>query len=67
MLEEIIKVPVLGVIPYVQHNLPEEDSLGHMHSHLLVENIYNEKQLDLIADSVRNSLNMDKIYEILEA
>ncbi|NLM44352.1 MAG: cobyric acid synthase [Clostridiales bacterium] len=67
MLEEIIKVPVLGVIPYVQHNLPEEDSLGHMHSHLLVENIYNEKRLDLIADSVRNSLNMDKIYEILEA
>ena len=67
MLEEIIKVPVLGVIPYMQHNLPEEDSLGHMHSHQLAENIDNEKQLDLIADLVRNSLNMDKIYEILEA
>jgi len=67
MLEEIIKVPVLGVVPYMQHNLPEEDSLTDRRSHLLVENIDNEKQLDMIADTVRNSLNMDKIYEILEA
>lgn len=66
MLEEIIKVPVLGVIPYVQHNLPEEDSLGDKRSNLLVENIDDEKQIDLIADTVRNSLNMNKIYEILE-
>lgn len=67
MLEDIIKVPVLGVVPYIQHNLPEEDSLGGRRSHLLVENIDDEKQLDLIADTVRNSLNIDKIYEILGA
>lgn len=66
MLEDIIKVPVLGVVPYIQHNLPEEDSLGDRSSHLLVENIDDEEQLDMIADTVRNSLNMDKIYEIME-
>lgn len=66
MLEDIIKVPVLGVVPYIQHNLPEEDSLGGRSSHLLVENIDDEEQLDMIADTVRNSLNMDKIYEIME-
>jgi len=66
MLEDIIKVPVLGVIPYVQHTLPEEDSLGDKRSHLLVEKIDDEKQLDLVADTVRKNLNMDKIYEIME-
>lgn len=66
MLEEIIKVPVLGVVPYVQNQLPEEDSLGDKQSHGVEENIDKEKQLDIIADTVRKSLNMDKIYEILE-
>ena len=64
ILEKITGVPVAGVVPHISISLPEEDSPGGPE--------YDpdddlESQFDMIADHVRESLNMDLIYQILEA
>ncbi len=66
MLEDIINVPVLGVVPYFVHSFPEEDSLcdnlrdkGH-------DSTDKKDQFDILADIVRENLDMAKVYKILE-
>lgn len=49
MLEDITHVPVLGVVPYL----------------LFDSNESKDSQYDIIADCVRKSLDMDKVYEIM--
>ncbi|MFA7572642.1 MAG: cobyric acid synthase [Lutispora sp.] len=66
MLEDIIKIPVLGVIPYFQHDLPEEDSLGDRVNDKANNNTNKEEQFDILADIVRTNLDIDKVYRILE-
>ena len=61
-LEKITGLPVAGVIPYMEFNLPDEDAPEHTP--------YNpthnyDSQFDIIASKVRQSLNMDLIYKIL--
>lgn len=73
ILEDITKVPVLGVVPYLKVDIEEEDSLcegyardcnlKNLDSFDLKE--YKEKQYNILADSVRKSLDMKKIYEIV--
>ena len=63
ILEEITGVPVAGIVPYFSISLPEEDSPGGV--------VYSpddnlDSQFDLIAGHVRESLDMDLIYRILE-
>jgi adenosylcobyric acid synthase len=62
ILEEITGLPVAGVIPYVKFYLPEEDSLYE--NGVLLDGDF-ESQFGIIAKTVRDSLDMDLIYRIL--
>lgn len=71
MLEEITKVEVLGVVPYMNVDIDDEDSLSDSKKQSFLHELeglnlkkYKESQYDILADCVRRSLNMEKIYEI---
>jgi len=64
ILEDITKLPVAGVIPYIKINLPEEDSLFADESSL-EQSADFESQIDGIANSVRNAVDLGLIYKIL--
>ena len=65
ILEDITKLPVAGVIPYIAVNLPEEDGLFEdSSSEQSKANL--EKQFDSIAETVRKSLDMGLLYSILD-
>ncbi len=83
MLEDIIKIPVIGVIPYFNHSIEEEDSLrdfndkriyiqeyslseGMEEKSMGADDWMSDKQYDGLADIVRQNINMEKIYNILE-
>ena len=64
ILEKITKLPVSGIIPYIDINLPEEDTI-------VIDNFNPdadfESQFEAIADTVRKALDMRLIYKILNA
>jgi len=62
ILEDITGIPVAGVVPYVKFNLPEEDALYVNNSQLDRD---FSSQFDIIADNVRQSLDMALIYKII--
>ena len=64
ILEDLTKLPVAGVIPYMEINLPEEDSLFDNGS-TFEQSADFEWQFDNIANHVRNSLDMRLINKIL--
>ena len=64
MFKQITGLPVAGVVPYIQFDMPEEDDLHNVNSIPNGSGDY-ESQFDLIADNVRKSLNMELIYKIL--
>ena len=64
ILEEITGLPVAGVVPYENIELPEEDSLHSKNAS--VSQLDFEAQFDRVADFVGKSLNMDLVYEILD-
>ena len=63
ILETITGLPVAGVVPYVQIDLPEEDSL---YSNGIAFDADFEDQSELIAANVRRSFDMDLIYKIID-
>jgi adenosylcobyric acid synthase len=76
ILESLCNTPVLGVIPYIDVRLEDEDSLtdGKLKT---VDNIMNdlkntdykgfiEAEFDRIAAHFRANLNMDKLYQIID-
>ena len=63
ILEDITKLPVAGVIPYTEIRLPEEDSLFDNASPVREDNY--ESQFNHIADNVRQHLDMELVYNIL--
>jgi len=63
ILEDITKLPVAGVIPYMDINLPEEDCLFDNGP---CNQADFEAQFDLVACNVRKALNMELIYKILD-
>jgi len=67
-LTELTGVPVLGVVPKLDIHLQEEDIPGPVprDDSLLADKSYREHQLDLLADALRESLDMDALYKILE-
>ena len=66
ILEKITGVPVLGVVPYIKFDMPEEDSLYEGYEgESSLEGDYGS-QIDLIAENVRESLDMDLVYKILD-
>ena len=64
IIEDITELPVAGVIPYMAIDLPEEDGLFENDNNSL-QSADCESQFNNIADNVRNSLNMELIYKIL--
>ncbi|NMA17875.1 MAG: cobyric acid synthase [Clostridiaceae bacterium] len=75
MIEEITNKPVLGVLPMLDINLPEEDSLS-MGMHSFSQNRQGkasdtqrqrEAQYDNLAKAIRENVNLEEIYSILDA
>jgi adenosylcobyric acid synthase len=62
IIEKITELPVAGVVPYIQFDLPEEDSADN--SSCTADDNF-DSQFDFIADNARKSLNMELIYKIL--
>jgi adenosylcobyric acid synthase len=75
MIEDITNKPVLGVLPMLDIDLPEEDSqsLGMRLSvqsnwdEVSVIQLCREEQYNALAHAIRESMEMQKIYEILKA
>ncbi len=63
ILEEITGLPVAGVIPYMNINIPEEDCLFESKPDISDSSL--DEQIEAIAEEVRKSLNMELIYSIL--
>ncbi len=76
MIEKIADKPVLGVLPMLELDLPEEDSqsldlqqrAGSGHQPLPSDlQEYREKQYDNLARAVRENIDIKEVYAILEA
>ncbi len=80
IIEDNCKKEVLGVLPYFEINIEDEDSLvdsGEMKTkEIIMNNLkcekteemyikYLEEQFDLLAKNFREHININKIYEIL--
>ena len=67
MLAEIIRVPVLGVIPYLTVDLPEEDSLGEGTGDKgrQTSAAHRSLQYDQLAQVLRDSLDREALYRII--
>lgn len=66
IIEDITKLPVAGVVPYIDIGLPQEDGLfDNGDVDFDINNSY-EEAFDRIAGIVRKSLNMELIYKILQ-
>ena len=79
LIEQTCKKDVLGIIPHFEINIEDEDNLvdnGIMKTKEFLLNSLNNcdenayidyihKQFDLLANKVRENLNMEKIYKIL--
>ena len=64
ILEDITKLPVAGVIPYFHMELPEEDSLFSNQVDFKEGKDFSQ-QFELIGNKVKNSINMDMVYKIM--
>jgi adenosylcobyric acid synthase len=59
--------PVVGVIPFLDIHLPEEDSLSFKNSPRYTDDDVDlEAEFDHLADVCRSSLDMKRIYELLD-
>ena len=67
ILENITGLPVAGVVPYTDFDLPEEDSLSEKSSphESVAAGADFENQFNIIADVVRKALDMKLICKIL--
>jgi adenosylcobyric acid synthase len=65
-LEGMINRPILGVIPKIKFNLPDEDSLDSNKSHKyeLPEESW-EEQIDIIVTAIEENVDLDKIRQNL--
>ena len=68
-ITQITKIPVLGTIPMIKTNLPEEDSL-HAKPKKIAWNKKNlakiDKDLDKLAKTVKNNLNIKSIERLIK-
>lgn len=76
MIEELTNKPLVGLIPYLDIDIEEEDSLITPKTpnsniikklHLVDQQAYKEEQYNYLAEGLRSSLDMDLIYRLVEA
>jgi len=68
-IKQLTKIPVLGTIPMLKMNLPEEDSLNVKAKEIVwtKKNIsIIDKELDKLAKTVKNNLDMKKIEMLIK-
>ena len=68
-LKQITKIPVLGIIPMIKMNLPEEDSLDAKPKEIAwTKNNINkiDKELDKLAKTVKNNLDIKTIESMIK-
>lgn len=66
MLENIINIPVLGVIPYFEINLEEEDGACGPKFNKPAKTIEDKKiEFDKISQNLRKNLDIEKLYKII--
>ncbi len=81
ILEKICKKQVLGIVPYFDINIEDEDELVESNELKTKETLmkklknkssedeylkYLDKQFDILADNFRKNINIEKIYKILK-
>jgi adenosylcobyric acid synthase len=65
-VQKMTKKRILGVIPKIEFNLPEEDSLvGSMAGKAEVPREVWNWQIDLVAKAIKESADMDRISEVV--
>lgn len=68
MIEELVNIPVLGVIPYVELELVDEDSLIDREKKCNSQNQTweeEERELDRLAKTLRENMDIETIYKII--
>lgn len=68
-IEDILNIPVIGVIPYVHLELVDEDSLIDYEKKCNIEPQTPEeinKELDKLSELLRKHLDIDYIYDIIK-
>lgn len=65
-VQKMTKKRILGVIPKIEFNLPEEDSLiGSMASRTEISRESWDWQIDLVAKAIKESIDMDRVSEVI--
>lgn len=66
-IEDKVNIPVLGVIPYLEHRLEAEDSLSEqtMQEHGVVNQTTVEEDFDDLANQVKQSIDVEEIKKII--
>ena len=66
-IEDKVNIPVLGVIPYLEHRLEAEDSLSEqtMQEHGIVNQTTVEEDFDDLANQVKQSIDVEEIKKII--
>lgn len=65
MIEDLLKIPVVGVIPYVSLDLVEEDSLMERDRDKAMDFLKLDRELNKLAQVLRENLDMEYIYSLL--
>jgi adenosylcobyric acid synthase len=65
ILEKITGLPVAGIVPYIDITLPEEDGMCSIQGSMVLNNDYTE-QFDLLEQTMRQALDLELIYRILD-
>ena len=69
MIEDLLNIPVVGVIPYIHLELVDEDSLVDDNKKCNSEIQSNEEEeleLKRLASAIRENIDMEYIYKIME-
>lgn len=61
-IEEKVGIPVLGVVPFIEHQLESEDSLSEQQGNLQQT---SDKEFEKLANQLRNYIDYEKIKEII--
>lgn len=73
IIEELTGIPVLGVLPFIDLQIDEEDSVGRCTENKEIKNLYigekssadKNSEYDRLADHLRKNLDMDFLYKLI--